>query len=313
MSHWLDDDARGLSDGRYNCRQVLRRGSLVAGGALLASVTTPIENVVRATSRTGVPCPDFNSPCLSPNTCCGGDKCCDNATEFCCGGGCIKRHPWVACCHGAGTYDPKIEKCCPNPSGQFHACDKSEKCCGTRDCCNKSEQCCHSGKLAYCAPKGHCCPKGQHRVACGTGKRLCCPDDENCCGGTCCKTGQCHNGKCNKSACSPSNPHGTCPSGQTCCGGYCCLTANCSDGQCFEPCGPSCGRPGALAPCGGGANYDGCCGEGECCTANYAENGVPISNICCPYTPSFASLACCGVCCPHGLTSTCFGWRCATT
>jgi hypothetical protein len=76
LSHWLDDAARGLSEGRYNRRQVLRRGGAVAAGTLAASVTGPLAALTRATAAAaGVPCPDFNSPCLSPDTCCGGQFC----------------------------------------------------------------------------------------------------------------------------------------------------------------------------------------------------------------------------------------------
>lgn len=35
VSHWLDEAAHGLSEGRYSRRQVLRRGGAAAGGALL--------------------------------------------------------------------------------------------------------------------------------------------------------------------------------------------------------------------------------------------------------------------------------------
>ena len=405
MSHWLDDAARGLSEGRYNRRQVLARGGTVAGGALVASVTGPIGTLTRATAATlgGVPCPDFNSPCLFPDTCCGGHKCCDHTTEFCCGGSCIERAPGeVGCCHDS-TYDPRTDKCCPhaekgNASGHAcskhekccgeraccdhrtefccggscierapgevgcchdstydprtdkccphaekgnasgHACSKHEKCCGATECCKKGEQCCSSGKLAYCARKGHCCPKGQHRVTCGGGKHLCCPEDEYCCGGTCCKSGQCanghccatgqtpcgtgtsatccnpsdcNNGVCGQGACSPSHPTGSCPSGQTCCGGYCCPSGFCEGGQCGGRCAPYCGQPGApTAPCGGSTN--GCCPVGQCCSNCYGPNGLPYKYQCCPeYINGVQTLGCCGSeCCPGNLKyGTCIPWN----
>ena len=41
MSHWLDDAARGLAEGRYSRRRVLRRAGGVAVGVLLGSVGVP--------------------------------------------------------------------------------------------------------------------------------------------------------------------------------------------------------------------------------------------------------------------------------
>ena len=350
MSHWFDDAARGLSEGRVTRRAVLRRGGAVAGGALLASVTGPLRSMPHASAATpsGVPCPDFNAPCSAPDVCCGGEHCCNSTTEFCCGGSCIPRRPGVGCCHnstydpsiekccpqgggpfghacfkdeeccgtsecckkgefccggsciprrpGVGcchnsTYDPSIEKCCPQGGGPFgHACFKDEECCGTSECCKKGEQCCNSGKVRYCAPKGHCCPKGQHRVTCGTGKGLCCPEGEYCCGGQCCKTGACHNGKCG----------GKCPPGQQMCFGKCGCPSDakcCDKGDCagatgqfvccgvttgaFVRAGNACcvgGKPGQLCAgvcclqnCCGQPGFEVCCAPGQgCCDANGA-------------------------------------------
>lgn len=177
MSHWLDDAARGLSEGRYNRRQVLRRGGAVAAGTLAASVTGPLAALTRATAAAaGVPCPDFNSPCLSPDTCCGGQECCDHATEFCCGGTCFKHGGRVGCCHNS-SYDPRIEKCC-------------------------SGLCCQGDCTAPAAPGITCCPNGGstagaaacagpgysgmggcrgHKLGCVCDNGSFCPADTGCC------------------------------------------------------------------------------------------------------------------------------------
>jgi hypothetical protein len=289
VSHWFDDAARGLSEGRVTRRAVLRRGGAVAGGALLASVTRPLGVVTRASAapRPSVPCPDVNARCSAPDVCCGGKQCCNSTTEFCCGGSCIRRRPGVGCCHDR-TYDPGVEKCCPQGVG--HACFKDEECCGTSECCKKGQQCCNSGKLRYCAPTGHCCPKGQHRVTCGTGKVLCCPEGEFCCGGQCCKTGECHDGKCG----------GKCPPGQQMCFGKCGCPSDakcCDKGDCvgatgqfvccavttgsFVRAGNACcvgGKPGQLCGgvcclqnCCGPTGFEVCCAPGQgCCDANGA-------------------------------------------
>src|SRR5581483_7060840 len=41
VSHWFDDAARGLSEGRVTRRAVLRRGGAVAAGTLVGSLTLP--------------------------------------------------------------------------------------------------------------------------------------------------------------------------------------------------------------------------------------------------------------------------------
>jgi hypothetical protein len=292
VSHWFDDAARGLSEGRVTRRAVLRRGGAVAGGALLASVTGPLGLMTHANAATasGVPCPGSDAACLAPDVCCGGKHCCNSTMQFCCGGSCIPRRPGTGCCHDS-TYDPSEEKCCPQGSGPLgHACFKNEECCGTSECCKKGEQCCNSGKLRYCAPKGHCCPKGQHRVTCGAGKGLCCPEGEFCCGGQCCKTGDCHEGKCG----------GKCPPGQQMCFGKCGCPSDakcCDKGDCagatgqfvccgvttgaFVRAGNACcvgGKPGQLCAgvcclqnCCGQPGFEVCCAPGQgCCDANGA-------------------------------------------
>lgn len=336
MSHWLDDVARGFSEGSFSRREVLRRGGAVAGGALLASVTGPVGTLTRASAATGpvVPCPDLNSPCSPPDVCCGGEKCidlteahcCPHGThdcfndetccgdgnccakdEFCCGDSfCLRRAGETGCCHGA-TYNVKISHCCPHGR---HSCFNGEKCCGATECCKKHEQCCNSGRLAYCAPKGHCCPKGKHRVSCSGGKHLCCPEGEDCCGGVCCKPGNCQDGKCQ--ACNPA-----CQSGQQCCPGpwyggtpnFCC-----EDNQtCCHYCG--CQNPGFLCcpgDCIGGTtdptgSHTGAGGQYVCC-GQTGESGW------CGYFSGATGAACClggkkGCVCTG--TGTCCAGNCA--
>jgi hypothetical protein len=146
VSHWLDDAARGLAEGTFTRRAVLRRSGTVAGGALLASVTGPLAAFTPAARAAGCP----NLPCQPPDVCCGGNTCCNSNTHTCCEGLCLEDGGPVGCRAGRAYARSAV----------------------TSECCKKGEQCCNSGKLSYCAPKGRCCPKGQHRVTCGTGKHL---------------------------------------------------------------------------------------------------------------------------------------------
>ena len=247
MSHWLDDAARRLAEGTFTRRAVLRRSTTAAGGALLASVAGPLAAFTPAARAAGCP----NLPCPPGEACCGGSTCCNSNTHTCCEGLCIQDGGPVGCCgdrvyarsavtccggkrcnksthfccgtqcHRRGSMSDvavarpttRTSRCCPPAGSGRHSCAKNEHCCGTSQCCTKGEQCCNSGKLSYCAPTGRCCPRGQHRVACGTGKHLCCPDGEYCCGGKCCKPSNCYNGKCNKRNCGGRD----CPPGQACC------------------------------------------------------------------------------------------------
>jgi hypothetical protein len=251
----------------------------------------------------------------SKATCCGGKRC-DKATHFCCEGECLERSGRIGCCHDR-LYDRFTQICCPQAGRGGHKCNKGEECCGksaccrrgeaccgNSACCKKGEQCCNSGRLRYCAPKGRCCPKGQHRVTCGTGKHLCCPEDEYCCGGKCCKTGDCHNGVCKRGC----GPFGTCPNGQACCGegGP---NEHCYDYATTQCCAPYCGDPGAPAPCGSPtlANpFAGCCPPGQCCTDCFNSTGVARRPMCCPESvqgkPVFG---CCGNTCCNTSNSGC--------
>jgi hypothetical protein len=297
MGHWLDDAARKLADDQQSRRELLKRSGAVAGGAVLASLGIA-PRVARA--ATGVPCPDFDTPCFSPDiccddscitpderlgcchdstydphdehccakashdrghacfndeTCCGTDDCCKH-DEVCCDGTCLKPDKHLGCCNDS-TYDPHSEKCChyaDKDSG--HACFKDEECCGATECCKHDEDCCSSGKLAYCAPKGHCCPHGQHRVECGHGEAaLCCPEGEYCCNGGCAKPEEC----CGTGVC-PKGSH--CCHGKQCCTGPCCKISCCvgKTDQCCHNNNGCCGPKDICCP--GGCCIYGCDGDG---------------------------------------------------
>jgi hypothetical protein len=288
MAHWLDEAAAGLSEGRYNRRQILRRSGAAAGGALLASVTWPIT--ARAA---GVPCPDFDSPCFSP--------------DICCGDTCLKPSSHLGCCHGS-TYDPREEKCCPHGKqacfndetccGQDRCCAHNEICCGDTcfkpsshlGCCHDStydpreEKCCPHGKQACfndetCCGQRECCSKGHHCVTCGSGKKLCCPDGEYCCNGVCCKPKDCKHGVCVGGNCGGSR----CPPGQACCNprvGSCVTLAPAGDWHlgnydgapnenvfcCPGGSGGTCGNnPGESHPACQGGNFGCVCSSGTFC------------------------------------------------
>jgi hypothetical protein len=288
MGHWLDDAARKLADGQQSRRELLRRSSAVAGGALLTSFGIA-PRVARA--ATGVPCPDFNEPCFAPDVCCGGDAC-------------ITPSARLGCCHGS-TYDPHIENCCATAGhDEGHACFKDETCCGTEGCCKHDEVCCGgsclkpSKRLGCCHDSTYdphlekCC----HYADKDSGHA--CFNDEECCGATeCCKHGEdcCSSGK--LAYCAPKGeccPHGqhrvTCGHGEAalCCpeGEYCC------NGGCAKP--EEC--------CGTGVCPKGshCCHGKQCCTG-------PCCKISCCVGPTdqccHNNNGCCGakdICCPGG-------------
>jgi hypothetical protein len=237
MGHWLDQAARELASGRSSRRELIRRAGAVAGGAILASIRLPSPAL--AQNAAGVPCPDFDSPCFSP--------------DVCCGESCITPSAHLGCCHGQ-TYDPKLEKCCSKAGADVHACFNDEQCCGATECCKHGEECCSSGKLAYCAKKGQCCPKGQHRVACGHGPSICCPENQYCCNGACATKEQC----CGTTLCGKGQH---CCHGKQCCTGPCCKTSCCvgKDDQCCSNNGGCCGPKDICCP-------SGCCIYG--CDAN---------------------------------------------
>jgi hypothetical protein len=298
VSHWLDDAARGLSEGRYSRRHVIKRGSAVAAGALVGSLAGPGRAFAQARPcDSGGQCPSGECCsglcCFSDELCCidecrskeyfhrCGEKCCSVYHKCCPGGHCCLKDR--ECCVGRAGHDccREDELCCNGdcrPKEYFHRCGDT--------CCSVYDECCHSGTLAYCAPKGHCCGKGKHRVKCGSGKHLCCPEGEYCCGGKCCKPEDCQNGVCtgggSKSTCVEN-----CPPGAKCCPGSC---TNPTDGTtvCCQPtptspngivgaCSAQYGQTGS--GCQGGAF--GCiCADGSFCP--YPDQHCCYESGCCP-------------------------------
>ena len=327
MSHWLDDAARGLSDGKLTRRAVLRRGGAVAGGALFASVTSPMRPLTRASAAagTGVPCPDV--PCQPPDVCCAGARgvahCCNSATHFCCEGVCLEDgDPRTGCCHGQ-LYHRRSDICCPEVGARRYTCRKGEECCGTKYCCTQGERCCGDqccdgqccgsecmqgpqecchGLRTYVPSFQTCCPRkpgGPPPHTCVTG--------EECCGAGCCKKGEqcCNSGKlaycAPKGKCCPKGQHRVtcgkgkkalcCPEGEYCCGGKCCNPSDCHNGVCSKG---NCGG----APCPRG---EACCNPamGSCVTP-YPAGGSCIGD--CDGKPGQTIF-----CCPNGGSDACGG------
>jgi hypothetical protein len=289
LSNWLDDAARRLANGGVSRRDLLKRSGAVAGGALLGSVAVPGGAAARRGA--GVPCPDFDSPCLPPDICCGGDAC-------------ITPSARLGCCHGS-TYDPHIEHCCAKAErDQGHACFNDESCCGTDDCCKRDEVCC-SGRCLKPSKRLGCCHGSTydphienccHDATAGQGHA--CFNDEQCCGATeCCKHGQecCSSGT--LAYCAPKGhccPHGQhrvecghgkgslcCPEGEYCCNGGCAKPDQC--------CGTGVCPPGSH-----------CCHGKQCCTGPCCKISccVGATDQCC-----HNNNGCCGakdICCPQG-------------
>lgn len=185
MSHWFDDTARGLASGTYSRRDVLRWSGAAAGSALFRSLLAPIRRV------------DAVKPCGK-----GSRRLICDGTDW----GCVS--PEAECC-GAVAYNSEHGHCC----GGKRVCPKGNGCCGAH-CLEPGEECCYSGTLAYAAPKGQCCPHGQHRVTCGTGQTICCPEGQYCDNGQCgCPAPQflCRNTS------NPDDPGTCCASGWACC------------------------------------------------------------------------------------------------
>jgi hypothetical protein len=191
-------------------------------------------------------CPDHRPggfhTCSKDETCCGEDACCNNRTEFCCHGRCLKGNPKrFGCCDGA-TYDKSVEQCCPeHGSGTFHTCFKDETCCGEDACCKQGEECCGSS----CVPQGTCNNQ--------SGSQLCggvvCSSPMHCCHGTQCCTGVCCHDSCCVGATDQccSNNGGCCGAADICCPSGCCIYGCTADGGCAPPPG-SIRRPRARRP-----------------------------------------------------------------
>ena len=328
MSHWLDDAARGLAQGRYSRRHVLRRGVATAGGAFVGSLVGPFRGLLSpALAFAAVTCAGRTVPCKAGEECCPGLE----GEEIC--------------------YDPSLEQCCVSSHGVergvckqtqhccgHYCCDRHNDCCpGHPDgCCGYTEKCCggdtcYDTTLEYCCGD-HVCARHQH--CCGPpDARRCCEGLDVCCGigaaATCCSPSDCINGMCG------------CPKGEVRCGtgadATCCARHNCHDGVCHAACDSttySCGReptvakPGSVCCIAEGATTGVCCQmgtanvkyeqstcandgngnpNGQCCPPNLVTSpcnrGTPTIYKCCPI-----SLNGLGGCCeyPPG-TYTCCG------
>lgn len=286
MSHWLDEAARGLSEGRYTRRQALRRATRVAGAGALARAVDPGLAIARVP---GEGCYESDH-CYAPNRCCGaygtcynpdthkccprGDACLKSLT--CCGQHCCHPEKNEECCGHSVCYRRDSEKCCPKGT----KCDRDQKCCGF-DCCNeeKGEMCCHDfqcylpAKYTCCpdgtiVPKGDlCCPKGL--VPCGQGEAATCCHLSDCVDDLCCNI----SGSSPLAELASAHCNGQCcKTGYLCCGAgssaTCCATANCNNGVCGSPCGSAgvCGSSQVCCPGGAGA----CCFPDQvCCPGTY--------------------------------------------
>jgi hypothetical protein len=302
LSHWLDDAARGLSEGRFSRRQVLRRGGAVAGGALAASLTGsigPLAVLAREPTCKNVPClppercchdvfcyhPDHDRCCFSDGAPYEGEegpykcppskpKCCKHRKHCC---------PETHECCGEECYHPSKEKCCHNANGvSNHVCKHSEGCCGG-DCYDPRYQCCTDDDSVGKTCGSTCCRNYPRHRCCGEGESATCCDVQaglECCGSgaaaTCCKDDDCHNGKCSSTACNP-NISGTtpCPTGYACCYnpnnltdlGMCLFTG--SNGSGAPWCAPSSyTAPATSAQCCYGAT-PACCAYGSNDTGTY--------------------------------------------
>jgi len=338
VSHWLDDAARGLSDGRFSRRQVLRRGGAVAVGTLAASVTGPMGALTSAASaglRAGGQhkCRDGHGhTCQTGQTCCGIKHCCDSRSEQCCGGECISKalvccKPGAVVAEGVGAfgckrhdvccdteshaecYDPSSHQCCRS-HGQVRICKHY-----TEQCCEKA--CCDKKAGEKCCDGTTCCNKGKGETCCN-GK--CCDSAHMCCGGECCDLGDCfgttccnpvgnsaHDGKrsvgCGGQCCAP---------GALCCSGTCCAAGDtCVNGLCTPGrCAPYCGQPGAsTAPCGSTNDARGCCPTGQCCVNVFGPIGQILTHQCCPESIGGqpVTYSCGSMCCPSPPYTTCSG------
>ena len=301
MSHWLDDAARGLADGRYSRRQVLRRGGTIAGGVVMASVSGSLGGLVLPAAASGaVTCAGRHTPCRPGQRCCVGV----DVEDVC--------------------YDPSIDQCCEENGVKKGVCSRQKECCG-HECCDPDHETCCGGRCVSKSSDVVCCRKNAHDPGedCYEGEgedglpvEKCChfsgtcydPREQICCGSGVCETKSeecCHSGKLSycapKGQCCPRGQHRVtcsdvlttdmcCPEDEYCCGGTCCAPDHCQNGRCMtEPC-----------PCAGHLE---CCGPYSATSVNCIEpppfgagccyGGVPsmlCDSTCCP--PQYG--ACCG-------------------
>jgi hypothetical protein len=281
MGHWFDDAARGLAAGTHSRRDVVRIGGKAAGGALLATLSTPIGALAAGRHK----CPHGHS-CGSDELCCEHD-CCDKRTEQCCDGRCVAKER--TCCRhfkdSKGKVCRRHERCCKDAE-QCYDPDEKECCasglCPRGECCGDEGDCCEH---KYCCDDEVCC--SEEKPTCCHGK--CCASGEVCCGGECCNKLDCVGDICegsNSSSCIES-----CPPNTKCCAGDCTNTTLAPNGYyntiCCEstPSSPSgstvsCNQTmgGTGSGCQGGTG--GCiCADGSFCPATQQccyESG------CCP-------------------------------
>jgi hypothetical protein len=252
MSHWLDQAAQGLAEGRLTRRTVLRRAGGAAVGVTLASLGL---RPARARAQ-GQPC---NSvlPCPAGETCCDGScvdlqsdiSHCGTCRNTCGGQGSDCYQGSCRCGEGGLTYcekpgynggpcDDPLPNCfnlhqdiC-NCGRCGHICEQDEDCLGGDCVCKDKTRRLASGK---CCPEGHltcgdhCCDLAEKceggkcvckngKPHCGprSGSRVCCTKDQECCGKgssqTCCQKGKCKKGKC----------EGLCPNLRPCRSSYDC-------------------------------------------------------------------------------------------
>ena len=138
MSHWLDDAARGLADGRYSRRQVLRRGGTVAGSLVMASVSGSLGGLVLPAVASGaVTCAGRHAPCKAGERCCVGV----DVEEVC--------------------YHPSIDQCCEENGVKKGVCSRKKECCG-HECCDPDNETCCGGRCVSKSSDVVCCRKDAH-------------------------------------------------------------------------------------------------------------------------------------------------------
>jgi hypothetical protein len=144
----------------------------------------------------------------------------------------------------------------PRRASCMQACSK---------CKGQVSRICFTETGAICCPQGgHCCVDQQ------TGVATCCPNTQQCCGGSCCEGGCCFDPETGEAFC--------CPSGHSCCGGSCCEGGGC----CFDYqtnqylCCPdsSCCYDTPQS----GAAF--CCPSGQSCCYDYYSNSYYCAETC---------------------------------
>ena len=315
MSHWLDDAARGLAQGRHSRRHVLVRGGGAFATALAGSALAPLRALAER------PCPAgwerCGDRCYDPSTheCCGGpgDIYCAKSTGGCCGSTCGEHcGPDLMCCYAVTSdgrppcYDPKTEVCCMGIS-EGTVCSAAVGCCGRESVDGTCTD-------QYCGPHELCCPAAHEDFCYDSRTHFCCagsPHAHPCkLGETCCGTKGC----CAKSqVCCGSGDDAACCDARDCLdlggkGKVCCHSVfdEAHEAEIHSSCFDGCCAPG-LVCCGTKAKHD-CCKPGQCDQANGTCKGGCTQekpNCGAPGTIANPGSDCCiaegaatGVCCP---------------